>query len=88
MKNKVELKPPLGKVIIRKDEPPKMTASGIHLRNRDRTRSMTGVVVAASTRNYKEGDKIIFNPQISSTINFQDENLVVIFEDDIMAKTV
>jgi co-chaperonin GroES (HSP10) len=82
----IELKPPLGKVIIRKDEPKSKTAGGIHLRANDRPRSHSGTIVASSAKDYMDGDKIIFNPQISSTINFQDENLVIIFETDILAK--
>jgi co-chaperonin GroES (HSP10) len=86
MNDKVELTPPNGKVIIRKDEPPRKTESGIHLRARDRIQSMTGTVVSSSTNSYAFGDRIFFNPQISATVNFKGENLVVIFEDDIMAK--
>ena len=86
MSDKVELTPPKGKVIIRKDEPPKRTESGIHLRARDRVQSMTGTVVSCSTNRYAFGERIFFNPQISATVNFGGENLVVIFEDDIMAK--
>lgn len=88
MKDRIDLKPPLGKVIIRKDEPKTKTAGGIHLGVNDRPRSHSGTIVATSTKNYNDGDKIIFNPQISSTINFKDENLVIIFENDILATVI
>lgn len=81
-----ELKAPIGKVVIRKDEPKSKTSSGIYLRLTDRPRSITGEVVSSSSTDYKQGDMIVFNPQVSSTINFNDENLVVIFDYDIAGK--
>ena len=85
----VDLVPPKGKVIIRKDEPPKLTLGGIHLRANDRTRSNTGMIVGVNeNRGYISGQKIYFDPQVSSTINFNDENLVIIFESDILGVVV
>lgn len=80
----VILQPPKGKVIIRKDEPKSVTPGGIILRPRDRNKSFTAVIVSGSNT-YRPGDKIIFVPRVSSTINFRGENLVIISEDDILA---
>lgn len=68
--------PVKGKLLVRKDEPKAVTAGGIHLRPNDRAKSFTGTLVAT-------GEKIIFIPRVSSTINFRGENFVVISEDDI-----
>lgn len=77
-----ELIPPPGKVIIRKDEPVAVTASGILLRPNDRAKSNSGTIVAGA--GLKPGEKIIFIPRVSSTVNFRGENLVIISDEDIL----
>ncbi len=72
-----ELTAPIGKVIIRKDEPVSVTENGILLRPNDRAKSNTGV-------RYDTGEKIFFSARVSSTINFKGENLLIISEEDIM----
>lgn len=82
----VDLVSPKGKVIIRKDEPNNKTNSGILLGKNDRVRSNSGLIVSVPDgSSYQDGQRIFFNPQISNTINFKEENLVVIYESDILA---
>lgn len=73
----MKLTPPKGKVLIQKDEPKLVTTNGIILRPNDRLKSFTG------TR-YDTGEKVVFIPRVSSTVNFRGENLVIISDDDIL----
>lgn len=82
----IDLIPPKGRVIIEKHEPEKKTKNGIILRINDREPSFTGTVKSVSKYStYSVGETILFQPRVSSTINFDGENLSIIWENDIIS---
>ena len=74
----LQFNPARGKVLIKKDKVEDKTTNGIMLGMNDKGRCVTATVV-------NTGQRIVFNPGISSTFDFEGEKLTVIFEYDIIA---
>ena len=85
---------PIGdRVLIRKDEDKKITKVGIHLPDKIEIPTLTGRVVAVSTRIENDSDypvqqydKVLFNPKNCIPVDFEGDNrLFVIPIDDVVA---
>lgn len=91
---KLETVEPLGaRVLIRKDEDRKTTKTGIHLPDKIEIPTLTGRVVAISTKvehdpDYpiKRYDRVLFNPKHAVPVEFEGDNrLFVIPVEDVVA---
>jgi chaperonin GroES len=91
---KLEVVEPIGdRVLIRKDEDRKQTKTGIHLPDKIEIPTITGRVVAISTKvdhdeNYpiKKYDRVLFNPKNAIPVEFEGDNrLFVIPVADVVA---
>jgi chaperonin GroES len=85
---------PIGdRVLIRKDEDRKITKVGIHLPDKIEIPTLTGRIVAVSTRiendpDYliQQYDKVLFNPKHTIPVDFEGDNrLFVVPIDDVVA---
>src|SRR5215813_984511 len=92
--SKLEVVEPIGaRVLIRKDEDKKQTKSGIHLPDKIEIPTLTGRVVAISTKverdeNYpvRRYDRVLFNPKQGVPVDFEGDNrLYVIPIEDVVA---
>jgi len=93
-KSGLETIEPIGdRVLIRKDEDKKITKVGIHLPDKIEIPTLTGRVVAVSTRiendpDYpvQQYDKVLFNPKSCIPVDFEGDNrLFVVPIDDVVA---
>ncbi len=80
---------PLGKrVLIKREEEQKTTASGIILPDNAKEKPLQGTVVAvaakAAKKGIKEGDKVIFGKYKGTEINVDGEELLILESDDIL----
>lgn len=91
---KLEVVVPLGdRVLIRKDEDKKQTKSGIHLPDKIEIPTLTGRIVAISTKVENSGDyplrrydRVLFNPKHAIPVEFEGDNrLFVIPVEDVVA---
>ncbi len=92
--SKLEIVEPIGdRVLIRKDEDKKQTKAGIHLPDKIEIPTITGRVVAISTKvennvDYplKKYDRVLFNPKHAIPVDFEGDNrLFVIPVEDVVA---
>lgn len=92
--SKLEVVEPIGdRVLIRKDEDRKTTKTGIHLPDKIEIPTLTGRIVAVSTKvdadkNYpiKKYDRVLFNPKHAIPVEFDGDNrLFVIPIEDVVA---
>jgi chaperonin GroES len=93
----VDLRPLGDKVIVRRDEPETRTASGIFLPETAKDRPKTGVIEAVGTGalntdtgqriplSVKKGDRIIFSSYAGTEVKLNDQELLIMSEDDILA---
>ncbi len=70
-----------GKVLVQKDLPADKTKQGIVLGMNSKGRCVTATVLSGE----QAGQRIVFNPGISSTFDIDGERVAVIFEHDIIA---
>lgn len=91
---KLEVVEPIGdRVLIRKDEDKKQTKQGIHLPDKIEIPTLTGRVVAVSSKvehnlDYpiKKYDRVLFNPKRAVPVEFEGDNrLFVIPIEDVVA---
>lgn len=85
------------KILVRRDEAQEKTESGIFLPEGSKDRPKTGVIEAVGTGalntdtgeriplTVKKGDKVIFSSYAGTEIKFNDEELLIMSEDDILA---
>ncbi len=92
--SKLETVEPIGdRVLIRKDDDKKQTKAGIHLPDKIEIPTLTGRVVAISTKvdrdaDYpiKKYDRVLFNPKHAIPVEFEGDNrLFVIPVEDVVA---
>ena len=92
--SKLETVEPIGaRVLIRKDEDRKQTKTGIHLPDKIEIPTITGRVVAISTKvendiDYpiRKYDRVLFNPKHAIPVEFDGDNrLFVIPVEDVVA---
>jgi len=91
---RLETVEPVGnRVLIRKDEDRKQTKQGIHLPDKIEIPTITGRVVAISTKvdrdadySIKQYDRVLFNPKHAIPVEFDGDNrLFVIPIEDVVA---
>ncbi|MBD3790503.1 MAG: co-chaperone GroES [Campylobacterales bacterium] len=80
---------PLGKrVLIRREEEQKTTASGIILPDNAKEKPLQGTVLAVGEKAHKkgitEGDKVVFGKYAGVEITMDGEELLVLESDDIL----
>jgi chaperonin GroES len=95
--SKVKVRPIGNKVLIRRDEAEAQTASGIFLPEsaKDKPKSGTVEAVGAGATNHetgaripmslKKGDKVIFSSYAGTEIKLDDDTLLIMGEDEILA---
>jgi chaperonin GroES len=89
---------PLGdKVLVRRDEPETKTASGIFLPESAKDRPKTGVIEAVGDGSLntdtgervplsvKKGDRVIFSSYAGTEVKLNEQELLIMSEDDILA---
>ncbi|MFG0327225.1 MAG: co-chaperone GroES [Phycisphaerales bacterium JB037] len=96
-KTKVTIRPLHDKVIVRRDEADDKTESGIFLPESSKDKPKTGVVEAVgdgklntdtgerTPLTVKVGDRVIFTSYAGSEIKLEDDELLVMSEDEILA---
>jgi len=96
-KSKVSIRPLHDKVIIRRDEAEDQTESGIFLPESGKEKPKTGVIEAVgdgklntetgqrTPLSVKAGDRVIFASYAGSEVKLDDETLLVMSEDEILA---
>jgi chaperonin GroES len=97
IKSATQIHPMSDRVVIRPKQQEEITKSGIILPDTVRERPQEGEVVAVGTGRYldngkrlemeiKAGDKIIYSKYTGSEIQVEDEELLVIRTNDVLAK--
>ena len=97
IKSATQIQPMADRVVIRPTEQEEITKSGIYLPDTARERPQEGEVVAAGPGRYlsngkrlemelKSGDKVIYSKYSGSEIQVEDEELLVMSSNDILAK--
>jgi chaperonin GroES len=96
-KSKVNVRPLGDKVIVRRDDPETKTSSGIYLPETGKEKPKSGVIEAVGDGalntdtgkriplTVKKGDRIIFSSYAGSEIKLNDQELLIMSEDDILA---
>ncbi len=95
--SKVDIRPLGDKVIVRRDEAETKTASGIFIPESAKDRPKTGVIEAVGNGalntdtgervplQVKKGDRIIFSSYAGTEVKLNDQELLIMSEDDILA---
>jgi len=77
-----DIVPSKGKVLVKKDAVEDKTKTGIIHGTNSKGRCVTATVLSGD----RAGQRIVFNPGISSTFEVEGEKVSVIFEYDIIAE--
>ncbi len=95
--SKVKVRPIGNKVLIRRDEAETQTAAGIFLPESAKDKPKSGTVEAIGTgatnhetgeripMSLKKGDKVIFSSYAGTEIKLEDDTLLIMAEDEILA---
>ena len=75
-----KITPAKGKVLLKKDKLEDKTASGIVLGKSDTGRCVTGTIMSGK----RTGERVVFDPGISSHFDVEGEKIFIIFEYDII----
>ena len=97
IKSATQLKPMSDRVVVRPTEQEEMTKSGIVLPDTAKERPQEGEVVAVGPGRYlnsgkrlemelKVGDKVIYSKYAGTEIQVEDEELLVLGSNDVLAK--
>ena len=97
IKSATQIHPMSDRVVVRPTEQESMTKSGIVLPDTVKERPQEGEVVAVGPGRYlnngkrsemeiKKGDKVIYSKYAGSEIQVEDEELLVIGSNDVLAK--
>lgn len=97
VKSVTQIKPMSDRVVVRPTEQEDMTKSGIYLPDTAQERPQEGEVLAVGPGRYlqngkrlemelKVGDKVIYSKYAGTEINVEDEELLVLSSNDILAK--
>jgi chaperonin GroES len=96
-KTRVTVRPLGAKVLVRRDEAETQTDAGIYLPESAKDKPKTGVVEAVGTgalntdtgervpMTLKKGDRIIFSSYAGSEIKLEDDELLIMSEDEVLA---
>lgn len=94
---KVNLRPLHDKILVRRDEAEDRTESGIYLPEKAKDTPKTGVVEAVgdgalnketgarTPLSVKKGDRVIFSSYAGTEVKLNDEKLLVMSEDEVLA---
>jgi chaperonin GroES len=94
---KFDIRPLGDKLIVRRDEAETKTASGIFLPETGKEKPKTGVIEAVGTGalntdtgeriplSVKKGDRVIFTSYAGTEVKLNDQELLIMSEDDILA---
>ena len=97
IKSATQIQPMADRVVIRPTEQEETTKSGIYLPDTAKEKPQEGEVVSAGPGRYlnngkrlemelKAGDKVIYSKYAGTEINVEDEELLVMSSNDILAK--
>lgn len=93
----MKIRPLHDKIIVRRDEAEDRTAAGIILPEKAKDTPKTGVVQAVGTGTIntdtgklipltvKKGDRVIFSSYAGSEVKLNDEKLLIMSEDEVLA---
>lgn len=93
----IKVRPLHDKIIVRRDEAEDRTAAGIILPEKAKDTPKTGVILAVGTGtinttdgkltplSVKKGDRVIFSSYAGSEIKLDDEKLLIMSEDEVLA---
>ena len=93
----LKIRPLHDKIIVRRDEAEDRTAAGIILPEKAKDTPKTGVVEAVGTGTIntdtgklipltvKKGDRVIFSSYAGSEVKLNDEKLLIMSEDEVLA---
>jgi len=96
-RSKINIRPLHDKVIVRRDEAEDQTASGIFLPESGKEKPKTGVVEAIgdgklntetgerTPLSVKTGDRVIFASYAGTEVKLDDDELLIMSEDEILA---
>ena len=93
----LKIRPLHDKIIVRRDEAEDRTAAGIYLPEKAKDTPKTGIVEAVGTGTIntdtgklipltvKKGDRIIFSSYAGSEVKLNDEKLLIMSEEEVLA---
>jgi chaperonin GroES len=96
-KTRVAVRPLHDKILVERDEAQDRTDSGIYLPESSKDRPKTGTIIATGDGSLntetgdriplavKKGDRVIFNSYAGSEIKLDDQELLIMTEDDVLA---
>ncbi|MEZ6241613.1 MAG: co-chaperone GroES [Phycisphaerales bacterium] len=96
-KSKLKIRPLHDKILVRRDEAEGRTESGIYLPEGSKDRPKTGVVESVgdgalntetgerTPLTVKKGDRVIFSSYAGTEIKLNDEELLIMSEDEVLA---
>lgn len=94
---KVAVRPLHDKILVKRDEAETKTSSGIFLPETSKDKPKTGVITAVGDGalntdtgqriplSVKKGDKVIFSSYSGTEVKINDQELLIMSEDDILA---
>ena len=95
--SKVAVRPLHDKILVKRDEAESKTSSGIFLPETSKDKPKTGVITAVGDGalntetgqriplSVKKGDKVIFSSYSGTEVKINDQELLIMSEDDILA---
>lgn len=95
--SKVAVRPLHDKILVKRDEAETRTSSGIFLPETSKDKPKTGVITAVGDGalntetgqriplSVKKGDKVIFSSYSGTEVKINDQELLIMSEDDILA---
>ncbi|MBX3390366.1 MAG: co-chaperone GroES [Phycisphaeraceae bacterium] len=95
--SKVAVRPLHDKILVKRDEAETKTSSGIFLPETSKDKPKTGVITAVGDGalntdtgqriplTVKKGDKVIFSSYSGTEVKINDQELLIMSEDDILA---
>ena len=94
---KTKIRPLHDKILVRRDEAMGVTESGIYLPEGAKDKPKTGIVEAVgdgalntetgerTPLTVREGDRVIFNSYAGTEVKLNDEELLIMSEDEVLA---
>lgn len=95
--SRIKVRPLGNKVLVRRDEAESMTDAGIYLPESAKDKPKTGVIEAVGTgalntdtgeripMTLKKGERVIFSSYAGTEVRLEDDELLIMSEDEILA---
>ncbi|MEX2218617.1 MAG: co-chaperone GroES [Phycisphaerales bacterium] len=95
--SKINVRPLGDKVLVRRDDPEKKTSTGIFLPESSKDKPKSGVIEAVGDGalntetgeriplSVRKGDRVIFSSYAGTEVKLNDQELLIMSEDDILA---